>query len=192
MRTKCSWDSLMNIRGTHSLRQLSMRDWPSGRWWTSDRHGLDTQQCVGSPRTMSCSLDCYQTLPWAATTFSGRDYWGLFHGVDENSCALLCEVSSCCEHGSYFHWRIGYAWWQSSLQLVLGQMGTQESNHATLLELLSEPSSIHLPASFNLPSISSHLTHTNWHTDNSPKATARRARNVRICAAWQCKSHLMS
>jgi len=89
----------LNIRGTRSLRHLSLFDWPCGRYHTSEFHYLDTRCCMGGPRTMSRSLDCCQTLPWAATTFDRRNYGGLLYGVDENSLTLLCEVSSYCENG---------------------------------------------------------------------------------------------
>jgi hypothetical protein len=99
---KSTWGSLMNIRGTHSLRYLSVLDWLVRRSPTSGFHYLDTWHCMGGPRTMSRSLDCGKTLPWTATTFDRRDYGGLFHGIDQNSHALLCEVSSYCDCCSIF------------------------------------------------------------------------------------------
>jgi len=99
---KNTWGSLMNIRGTHSLWYLSVLDWLVGRWPTSGFHYLDTRHCVGGLRTMSRGLDCGKTLPWTATTFDRRDCGGLFHGVDQNSHALLCEVSSYCDCCSIF------------------------------------------------------------------------------------------
>jgi hypothetical protein len=95
----------MNIRGTHSLRHLSMLDWLDwlcGRNTIFGFYCLDSLHCVGVSRSVSRSLDCDKTLPRTATTSSRRDYRGLFHGVDQNSRALLCEVSSCCEYGFPF------------------------------------------------------------------------------------------
>ncbi|KAG2119060.1 uncharacterized protein F5147DRAFT_196190 [Suillus discolor] len=89
-------------RGTHFLRYSSVRDYLYGSFPTSKFYYLDIQYRVGGPRTMSRNLDCCQTLPWTTTTFDGRDYRGLFRGVDENSCGLLCEASSCYDSYSFF------------------------------------------------------------------------------------------
>jgi hypothetical protein len=99
---KRTWDSLMNTRGTHTLRHVSMLGWLRGRYSTSGFHCLDTHHCVGGPHTISRSLDCCQTFPWTPTKFDRRDNTQLFHGVDRNSYALLCEVSSHCKHGPRF------------------------------------------------------------------------------------------
>jgi hypothetical protein len=101
----CGWkqmcmSSLMNTRGTHSLRHLSVLVWPWGT--TSGFHFLGVYHCVGGPYTVSRSLGCGKTLPWNATTFGRADYWGLFHGVNQNSHTLLCEVSSHCDYYSRF------------------------------------------------------------------------------------------
>lgn len=40
-------------------------------------------------------------LPWTATTFGRRDYRGPFYGADENTCCLLCKVSSYYDRCSF-------------------------------------------------------------------------------------------
>jgi hypothetical protein len=98
----CTWSSLMNTRGIHSLRHLYVLDWLCGRYRNSEFHHLDALHCVGGPHTVSSSLDCGKTPPWTATTFARRDCGRLFHGVDQDSYVLLCEVSSYFDYCSLF------------------------------------------------------------------------------------------
>lgn len=68
-------------------------------WWrraTSDGRDLDTRHYMGGPRSGSCRLDCYKTLPWTATTIYRMDHRGLFHGVNQDPHTLFCSVSGWC------------------------------------------------------------------------------------------------
>jgi len=94
--------SFENTRGIRSLRHLSVHTWPRGRFPISDVHDLDTWYCMGGPCTVSRGLDFCQAFPWTTTALNKWDYWGLFHGVDENSRELLCEVRSQFECSSHF------------------------------------------------------------------------------------------
>ncbi|KAG2341767.1 hypothetical protein BDR05DRAFT_426230 [Suillus weaverae] len=61
-RKKCARSSLMNTRGTHSVRHLCVLNQLWG-YHTSGFRYLDTRYCVGGLRAVSRSLDCCQTLP---------------------------------------------------------------------------------------------------------------------------------
>ncbi|KAG2037720.1 hypothetical protein BDR03DRAFT_370556 [Suillus americanus] len=72
-------------------------------------HGLGLVYNVGSPCTMSCTLDCRKILPWTATTIEYMDHRGLVHGVNENSRGLLCKDASSMGYifaGLEFFWSL--------------------------------------------------------------------------------------
>jgi hypothetical protein len=95
-RVSFNWDGRLNdqahgiiIRSACSLRHLSMR------FRNKHAYGrdLDTQHYMGDPGAVSCGLDRCKALP-RTTRLSRIDYHGLFRGVDSDSCALFCLVSS--------------------------------------------------------------------------------------------------
>jgi hypothetical protein len=64
----------------------------SGKYPTSDPQDLDTRNCMGSHRTVSCSLGCCRNLP--STTIDRINHGGLFRGVNENPHTLFHKVST--------------------------------------------------------------------------------------------------
>jgi len=82
-------------RGGDNLWHIHVQLWRGGGCPAFCLNDLDAQHRLGGSRTVSCSLDCCETLPWPATTWpiDRIDHWGLFHGADNISRALLCKVS---------------------------------------------------------------------------------------------------
>jgi hypothetical protein len=59
-----------------------------------DLRECDIYRCMGEPRLVSYSLDCYKTLPWTATIADRIDCWTPFHDVNTGSHGLFSGVSS--------------------------------------------------------------------------------------------------
>lgn len=93
----------MNHRGVDTLRHSRVHLFLCERCTTSDLNDLDTQYCMGGPRTVSFNLGFCTTLPWTATTPSRTidkvDRRGLFYSIGKISRPLLRKVSSQCDCG---------------------------------------------------------------------------------------------
>jgi len=94
----------MDHRGVDTLRHSRTHLLLRERCTASDFNDLDTQYCVGDPRTVSFNLGYYKTLTWNATTPSRIDCRGLFHSIGKISCPLLCKVRSQCDWLWSFFW----------------------------------------------------------------------------------------
>jgi hypothetical protein len=81
----------------HLWVRIQLREWRP----TADHNGLDSQHGMGGPCIVSCNLDCYKTLPRTARAINSVYRRGLFHRVNQNSCAVFCNVSCYFEYCGY-------------------------------------------------------------------------------------------
>jgi len=64
---------------------------------------LDHRNCIGSPCTVPCSMDCCKTPSWTATKTDRTGRWELFNSFNKIPHVLLCRVSE-FECRCLFHW----------------------------------------------------------------------------------------
>ena len=129
MRTSRSYD---NTRGGHPLWHLCVLELGGREHRISLPGDVGIGHCMGSPRTMPCSVGCCSTLPWITATINTCRIGnlGLSHGINQSSCVFLCKVklqSECdylsllklCLLVAFFSLAISLSrFWYASLPLI--------------------------------------------------------------------------
>jgi len=87
----CNTERVFSRGGAWPIWHPYVRLRARGKHHTSDRGHLDIGLCMGNPCAVSCSMDCYETLPWTATNINRMGSWGLFYDIDTDSRILLRE-----------------------------------------------------------------------------------------------------
>lgn len=119
----------------HLWVHIQLRAWRP----TADHNGLDSQHGMGDPCIVSCYLDCYKTLPRTARAIDSMYRRGLFHRVNQNSCAVFCNVSWHFEYCGYLliPWHFACASFVAASCLHIGFLSRKISVRSSIIDILT-------------------------------------------------------